>query len=230
MCERRANDPWLKQAFESGALPRATLFHCGEAARGEETQSIREPDFPSNEDRLVAVTSQEVRAFSDQHVDETFTYFAFDCTPDSGEVLLCLDTLENSVAKAKEHEARIAEQRRGLSYDDPIRLRWAISLTRKTVAGPLLPFNNCTGDFRYQGFASASFPEWEDYWSHDEYPGEYEDSGADCLECKVAVLLSRAIDRLVEQGAFDHLTRSCPFYVGFTFHKGPQIVVRILNW
>lgn len=193
---------------------------------------MKEPDFHADEQRLLDETLRAIREFAGQHAEELFSYFAFDCNADYGEVLLCLDTEDNSIAQAKKHEAYVTERRHEkLAYDDEHSLKWAIDTVQNPISGPVLPFNNNPGDFRYQGFAEVSFlDEWEDFVLDDDYPGEFEESGRDYLECKATVMFSRVIDALVDQCAFDCLRRTSPFYVGFAFHEGPQVVVRLLNW
>jgi hypothetical protein len=192
---------------------------------------MKQPDFPANERTLIDASVRVIREFAEQHRDEVFKYFAFDCNVDYGEILLCLDTLDNSIAEAKNHESYVTESRhKGLSYDDDS-LQWAITTVKNPVTGPVLPFGNNTGDFEYQGFAEVSFlEEWQDFRFADDYPGEFEDSEDDYLECIATVMFSHVIDALVGQNAFDCLKRSSPFLVGFTFHDGPQLVVRVLNW
>ena len=191
---------------------------------------MKEPDFASNERQLIDASVRAISEFATQHADELFRYFAFDCNAEYGEILLCLDTEENSITQAKKHEAYVSERRHKLSYDDTESLEWAINTIKNPIAGPVLPYNNNTGDFRYQGFAGVSFlDEWEEFSLSDDYPGEFADSEDDYLECKAAVLFSRVIDALVEQNAFDCLKRTSPFLVGFALHDGPQLVVRLLN-
>jgi hypothetical protein len=78
---------------------------------------MKEPDFAANEQRLLREAIIELHNFAGEHPDELFNYFAFDCNPDYGEILLCLDTLENSITKAKEHEKYVSANRKDLAYD-----------------------------------------------------------------------------------------------------------------
>jgi hypothetical protein len=190
------------------------------------------PDFASNERHLIDESIRAIREFVEQHPNELFNYFAFDCNADYGEILLCLDTLDNSIAESKKHETYLSERRREeLAYDNKHTLRWAIDSLENPVTGPVLPFNNNSGNFRYQGFAEVSFlDEWQDFVLDDDYPGQFEDSKADYLESYASVMFYRVIDALVEKDAFDGLRKSSPFLVGFDFHDGPQLIVRIINW
>ena len=190
-----------------------------------------EPDYHADERRLLEETIPAIEAFAAEHCNEVFRYFAFDCNPCYGEVLLCLDTEENSVAEAKKHEQYVTKQRRDkLLYDDAGWLEWAITVVANRTTGPVLPFNNNTGDFDHQGFADIRFPTWEAFTLEDDYPGTFEQSEVDYLNCKVAVLFSHAIDALVERDAFSCLNRTSPFFVGLAFHDHEQLVVRMTNW
>lgn len=192
---------------------------------------MTEPDFDADERRLLEETIPAIAEFAAEHADEVFRYFAFDCNPDYGEVLFSLDTEANSAAEAKKHELYVTSQRHEkLDYNDSVWLPWAISTIENPVTGPVLPFNNNSGDFDHQGFAGVSFPDWEDLVSSDDFPVDFEESHQDYLTCKATVLLSRVIDALVECDAFSCLNRTSPFLVGFGFHDGPQVVIRMINW
>ncbi len=193
---------------------------------------MNEPDFLANERELISESMRAISEFAEQHSNELFNYFAFDCNADYGQILLCLNTAESSAASAKKHEEYITNRRHEeLSYDDDYSIEWAIETVKNPISGPVLPFCDNTGDFQYQGFAEVSFlDEWQNFTLADDYPGRFEDSEDDYLECKATVMFSRVIDLLIEQNAFDCLQRTSPFLVGFTFHDGPQLVVRMLNW
>ena len=195
-------------------------------------RAMTEPDFASNEKELFDEAVEAIQEFARQHSSELFSFFSFDCNPDYGEVLFCLDTFNNSIKKAKEHEKYVTTRRRQkLSYDDRFEVKWAIKTIQNKITGPVLPYNDNPGDFEYQGFGDGVFfPEWENFKLSDDYPGSYEDSEDDYLECNATVMFSRVIDALVENNAFDCLNRTSPFLIGFAFHDGPKLVVRILNW
>jgi hypothetical protein len=52
----------------------------------------------------------------------------------------------------------------------------------------------------------------------------------DFLESNVRLVLWRVAERLVADEAFKPLTLASPFIVGYEFHDGEDVVLRILNW
>jgi hypothetical protein len=197
---------------------------------------MHEPDFEANEIQLVDFTTKELASFAKSHESHQFSYFAFDCNADYGEVLLCLDTPETSVAQAKESQARIAADVRKAEYADLNTVRHIHHTLEGLHGTGILTFGNNTGDFAFQGFAEILFDSWAEFSVSDDYAGNIcdewneEDEGEDYRECKASVMFCRAIDKLVERGAFNCLRMTSPFLVGFGHHDGRQYVVRVLNW
>src|SRR4051794_34563025 len=135
---------------------------------------MNEPDYAAIERDLYEASVTALREFADEHSDETFCYFAFDCTSDFGDVLLCLDTSENSKADAKKNELRASARRREqLDSTDPEALQWAFYAVDNPVTGPVLPFCNNTGDFAHQGFADFALKDWAEFRASPNYPGEF---------------------------------------------------------
>lgn len=191
---------------------------------------MKTTDFKKQEDELYDFSFNALREIGSGIRDE-LSYFAFDCNPEYGEVLLCLDTIQNSIITAKNTENYITEKRKENSYDSPaFKLAWAIHNLGNNLIGWVLPFGNNTGDFSHQGFAEYHFEDWEDFSLSDSYPGEFEKSEEDYLACISTILLSNVIDRLISNNAFSELKICKPFYCGVALHDNIQNVVRIINW
>jgi hypothetical protein len=189
------------------------------------------PDFQKQEDQLFEFTRAELSKFAAQSSDE-FAYFAFDCNPDYGEVLLCLDTTANSIAMARVTEKALLESRRrrfAMPYCEipSYELEWSIHRLGNDLEGFVVPYGNNTGDFSHQGFAQVDFDDWQDY--SIEESDEFPDSKQSRIKCFAAVLLAKVIDRLVDAEAFAALNRSHPFYCGVGLHDGPQRVLRMVD-
>ncbi|EMI24679.1 hypothetical protein [Rhodopirellula europaea] len=192
---------------------------------------MNEPDFAAQESTVVKETIQHLESFAEENPDELLSHFAFDCNPDFGSILLCLDTQENSIAVAKETEQYTTQIRASrLAYEDEHCIEYAINTIRNQTSGPVVPFNNNTGDFEHQGFADVDFDDWQTYRFSDDYPGEFDGSGEDYLQSKVAIMLSRVVDQLVSCDAFACLNKTQPFLVSVGFHDGTHLVIRIINW
>lgn len=189
---------------------------------------MTEPDYRADEETLFQATLLALKEFAETHPHEMFCSFAFDCNSDYGEVLLCLDTVEQSRQAARQSEGRAFERRQKYGSDYDV-LPQLLTMARGTVCNnDVLPFGDNTGDFAYQGFAEVTFEAWADFTLDDEYPALPDGEEGDYLQCKAAILLGRVIDRLVAANAFDGLQRTMPFLVGVGFHDGGQYVVRVL--
>jgi len=186
----------------------------------------KEPDFESLETFVTDSTVRQLKAFTATHGDEVFCQFAFDCDPDNGLLLLCLDTPDSTRESALEIESFVTEKRKAyLKYDDA---EYAIDTIQSNHT--LVPFNRFPGDFAYQGFAEHTFDDWVDFSCADEYPGEFAGSGEDYIQSKAAIMLSRVIDNLVEVGAFVQINKSRPFLLSIAFHDTTHLVIRLINW
>lgn len=188
---------------------------------------MQQPDFPTQELVLTEAAAAAIKLFA-ENSSELFQQFAFDCNPDYGQVLFCLDTPANSLKVAREHEAYLTERRsEQVDYEDE--LEYAIN-TIEHPEMPVAPYNNSVGDFTHQGFAEFVFDDWSEFRFSDDYPEEFESSEEDYLSSVASVLLSRAIDRLVDQSAFKGLQITSPFLVSFALHDGSHTLVRVINW
>lgn len=191
---------------------------------------MKTPNFGKQEKSLYQFSQKALKTIG-KKIEATFAYFAFDCNPDYGEVLLCLDTKENSEIQAKKAEKFITQKRKNYTYESPAyEIEWAIHNLGNDLIGRVLPFSNNTGEFSHQGFAVYNFKDWEDFSLSDEYPGVFEKSEEDYLSCISIILLSNVIDQLIDAKAFDQIRKSTPFYCGIGLHDNVQKVVRIINW
>ncbi len=192
---------------------------------------MSEPDFLNQESMVVEKTVEHMKAFAAENRDVVFSQFTFDCNPDYGSLLLCLDTNANTLEFAAETEAkRTAARQSRFSYDDVFCLEFAVREIARFSSSPVVPFNTSCGDFAYQGFADIDLAGWEDFRFSDDYPGKLERSGDDYLTSKAAIFLSRVVDKLVAINAFDCLSKCSPFLCSVAFHDGTHFVVRIIDW
>lgn len=189
---------------------------------------MAEPEFNCQEQMVIAAVEKHIVAFAKENPDRLFSQFAFDCNPDYGSLLLCLDTYENSIAFARENEEdRTRRRNLDLSYDDA---EYALNTLEHAGGFPVVPYNTSCGDFEYQGFADIELEGWIQYRFGDSYPGNLAKSGEDTLQAKAGIFLSRVADRLVDRDVFSCLNRTTPFLVSIAFHDGTHFIVRIQNW
>ncbi len=191
---------------------------------------MKTPNFAKQENELFIFSQKAIHSMG-KKCNETFSYFAFDCSHNYGEVLLCLDTKENSETQSNKVERYITQKRKGYSYESPAyEIEWALNDLGNDLIGRVMPFGNNTGDFSHQGFAKYHFEDWEDFYLSDEYPGVFEESEEDYLSCISIILLSNVIDLLIDEKSFDKIRKSTPFYCGITLHDSVQNVIRMINW
>lgn len=203
------------------------------------SEGLVEPDFRADRRRLFNFSIDELADFVAEHEHETFSHFAFDCTHDSGQILLCLDTPEQSrLAAIATEEYFRKDVRERLDEDDRYDVMGAVNTVARRML-PVLPFGDNTGDFAYQGFAGIRFDDWEEFALDDRYEAHSRATvegfkivpkDFDYLKSRVVMLLTHAIDELVEADAFSPLRKTSPFLLGFGLHDGPQVLTRIINW
>ncbi len=187
-----------------------------------------DPEFDRIEPLVIKEASEHLAVFAAENPGLLVSQFAFDCNPDYGSLLMCLDTHENTVAFARENEEDRTQRRKtDLSYDNP---EYALNTLQHAGGFPVVPYNTSCGDFEHQGFADLKLDGWTEYRFDDGYPGNLPESGEDSLQAKTGIFLSRVVDGLVDQDAFAGLSKTKPFLVSIAFHDGTHAVLRILNW
>ena len=182
---------------------------------------MRDDEWETDLVRLLDASREAIRKFQREHGDEEVCYFAYDSDPQYGYVLICFNTTEASRrAVASSYSHSIA--RRAKRLREPAFVESALYTAESTAQ---LPFCNNTGDFEYQGFAEVKFERWRE----NAPEADIEDDHDNPLLNRVAWLLSRAIDTLVDENAFDSLKLASPTLFGFAFHEGAQYVLRMLR-
>jgi hypothetical protein len=185
---------------------------------------MNESDWDEFLKRLTEATKRAVRDFAAQHPSEEICYFAYDSEPRYGYVLLSFNTTQESLRHAQKWHDRHAERRRELLANPT----WFDNAYYQVKAHSVMPFCDNTGDFKYQGFSEVRFPEWEAFAASPDYPAPKDDDD-DYLANRVARLFSRAIDQLVEDGAFGALRLASPTLLGFGFHDEDMLILRFIG-
>jgi hypothetical protein len=182
---------------------------------------VSDDEWEKDLTRLLDASREAIRKFQREHGDEEVCYFAYDSDPQYGYVLICFNTTEASRRSvASSYADSVA--RRVKNLRQPAFLDSALYMAESTAE---LPFCNNTGDFEYQGFAEVKFEHWE----QQAPEADIEDDHDNPLLNRVAWLLSRAIDTLADEDAFDSLKLASPTLLGFTFHESEQHVLRMLR-
>jgi hypothetical protein len=80
--------------------------------------------------------------------------------------------------------------------------------------------------------------EWDEFYRRflegtraaiSQFAAQYPETQLDVLENRVALILARTLDALVEEQAFNPLRLANPTLLGFGFHDHDQCVVRLLH-
>lgn len=183
-----------------------------------------EQQWESFLERLLVASRAALARFAAEHADEELCAFAYDSDPGNGYVLIALNTSAANLAYVrKQHENAVAMRRQILAQPHARQ-----SAYYHVKANSVRPFCDNTGDFAYQDFAEVSFPEWQELFESASYkePAPGED---DYLESHAALIFARAIDTLVDEGAFAGLRLASPTLLSFAFHDQPSYVLRMLR-
>lgn len=86
------------------------------------------------------------------------------------------------------------------------------------------------GYFAYHMYADLNFPELAGFKESETYPQKRNAVEDDYIEGHVRIILWKVIERLIASDTFSQLHLASPFRVGYEFHDGDLLVLRILNW
>src|SRR5262249_13827105 len=138
-------------------------------------------------------------------------------------VLTCFNTAAaNRESVRTAHDRSVGRRRELLS--DPI---WHEHAYRQVRVNSVLPFCNNTGDFAFPEFTQIQFSEWEALAEGEQSIDDSDEVSS--LENQVALIFARALDTLVDEGAFDKLQLASPTLLGFGFHDADQYILRMLH-
>jgi hypothetical protein len=182
-------------------------------------------DWNASEEKLYAASVSAIRRFGQEHAQMPVCFFKFDSEPRYGYVLIGFDTLENNIRWAKKLEQTAVDRRRQrLTRPDS----WK-SAKYYLKSPRLQAFNTNSASFAFHEFARVSFPDWRELAEGGGYPIglAHED---DYLESNVRLVLWRVAERLVADEVFKPLTLASPFIVGYEFHDGEEVILRLLKW
>jgi hypothetical protein len=144
--------------------------------------------------------------------------FAFYTALDDGFITFNFDTLQSAWEAAQEHErAQRARMYALLQWEEPSH---AANWLRTKMA--VIEYNPDPTSFTFAAYDQMSF-DLEDLCDLATVEG-------DDLEGEMALLFWKVIEQLVKSGAFNQLSMTSPFRVGFAFHEQFLIVCRLLNW
>jgi len=182
-------------------------------------------DWNAGEEQLYVASVAAIRRFGQEHGRLPVCFFRFDSEPRYGYVLIGFDTQENNIRRVKKSEqTAIARRRTRLNRPDSWKSAKHCLRTPRLAA-----FNSNSASFAFPEYAQVSFPDWRELAEEGGYPigSAHQD---DYLESSVRLMLWRVAERLVADEAFKPLMLASPFIVGYEFHDGEEVVLRLLNW
>lgn len=183
-------------------------------------------NWGASERKLHKASISAIRRFAREHPDVEVCCFFFDCDePRYGHLSISLDTAANNILTVKEIERHAIENRTS-NLRGSLTWQWAKYQLNYPV---LSPFNTNSGDFEFSEFAEVDFPAWVKLAEKGSYPkGDAHDD--DYLESNARLVMWRAAEQLVAEGAFAPLTLASPFLVGYSIHDQEEVILRLLNW
>jgi hypothetical protein len=182
---------------------------------------MAEPDWRQAEELLFERSRATLRRFGRKHPGDPLASFAYTVDSLFAGVGLNFDTQANSLSKAKDHQRHEVEHRDRILTSDS---GWEHARYYVTDPARQIDDFNRYGSWQYELFEFVPLAVWEVFFS------SCDDHGAAELEGRVITALWRVVNRLVEVQAFDGLRRAPAFRIGFEFHDGDFVVLRILDW
>jgi hypothetical protein len=189
------------------------------------TNYSEEPNWKEAEDMLFANCVEAVTRFAEENPSRTCSFLAFDSEPCYGYVFISLDTPENALQEAKrEQDYEVQNRVKQFSREGA----WQ-SAHYYIAERPSLAHSHNTGAFEFEQYQRVDFEGWEEFVQGESYP-EAEEQNKDYLANHTILIFWRVIERLIEEGVLNVLKLASPFRLGYNFHDGKLIVVRIINW
>jgi hypothetical protein len=182
-------------------------------------------DWNQAENLLMAETTKALQDFAEEYPGTKCCYFAFDSEPRYGDVLLCFDTTSNSQQSAQRRQQSAIDRRLKMLTGERAWEHASYFLKHPV----LVPFGDDTGNFAFIGYREVSFPEWKQFADSTKYPSAKKNAD-DYLDGNFRILVWKVIERLVLERAFDCLSMSSPFMIGYGIHDQEMSIVRMLNW
>lgn len=180
------------------------------------------PDWDAAQALLIEEGGRAIESYSAKHAAELCSFFAYSIDYCFGDVVICFDTIDNSLLYAKRHEAETLRAR-----DAVLRGESGWENAEYYVQRELLcSYNPHTADFKYPDFVRLHLSDWEGYFLNDQRPERPDPLG------RVVVLMHKVIGKLVAAHCFDRLTMAQPFRVGVEFPRDDLglVVMKLLNW
>jgi hypothetical protein len=136
-----------------------------------------------------------------------------------------MDTSSTSLSAAKEHAQWVYQQQRQRFFGNHPGRNARYHLTTQMMR--VVEHNPSTGFFQYDNLGVIHFPEIEHAFEMTQSAQEL-----DNIENEVLVMIWKAIDRLVTDNAFQHLSILSPFRVGFQLSEDEYglYILRLINW
>lgn len=161
--------------------------------------------------------------FAAYHPEEVCSFFAYGFNVTKSrrgrEFSLCFDTWSNAIAKARENEREIVEERKAWlegSCPEEFGLPWE-SARFITTQQHIVDYTRSIGLFAYRLSAEVYLEDCN--WFFDEE-----------LDGNTRLVLWKVLERLLADDCFASLRLASPFRVGYQFDIDDIVVVRMLNW
>jgi len=180
------------------------------------------PNWDATEALLIEEASRAIEHFSARNATDLCSFFAFSVDYFFGDVVICFDTIDNSLLYAKRQEIQTLKARDAALCGE----RGWENAIYYIQRDRLCSYNPHTADFKYPDFARLHISDWEEYFGNDQLPERPDPLG------HVIVLMHKAISKLVATRAFDRLKMVSPFRVGVEFPRDELglVVMKLLNW
>jgi hypothetical protein len=177
------------------------------------------PDLKAFEDKLVAATKEALKLWAtDTGAD--IAQIAFDVAPPRAHIGVCLGSEAGFVTTSRAYDRGMLSRRRGLRYED-----WEVAIHAASGEPWLRRFDVST--FSHPRYIEVEFPELEAY---TERAAPVEPPGVEPWATGVfRILFTRVIDRIVDDGGLDGISRAPIVWLGYTLRDDVPAVVRVVT-
>ena len=183
------------------------------------------PDWMAIEEQVYDESLRDILAFAQTHQGVMLSCLAYHVVAYAGLLQLCFETPDHAVEIARRNEREAIMTRQRLLAPE---YAWALA-SEVLRRFPITLCPHETGEFAYfvdtpiiiEGIDGVDF--------ETEHPTLSQGAGA-YIDGHLQLVLWKVIDRLVAADAFNNLSISSPFAIGYQLHSDALVIARMVNW
>jgi hypothetical protein len=187
---------------------------------------LKLPNWKKVEETLYEESYSIITDFSKKHPEKLCSFFAYGIGEQNGNFWLNFDTYENSITEAKKREVTKVEMRNQYLKGKDAWKQASSFLERAW----LTPYNSSVSNFAFNPYNLVHFDGWDIYQDEEEQLPQADDYDDPYLVGNIRLVVSRVIDKLIQNDVFARIKMTQPFCIGYQFQEGLLVILRIINW